>query len=131
MKKGKTLITISYDNPHFKKGKSKTIFTVCGIEGFMPSRGNRTRKQYSKLPPKLQRTFGWYSNLKDACKDVKNNMGELWEYAYDYIVIEEVKEGVWGMAIKEWWFKWNRKKKAFFSIRKPKETISIVNWGIG
>ena len=110
-----------YINPHFKKGKSKTIFTVCAVSGF-------DRNELG-----LKRTYGWYTKLKDAYKDVIANRGDLWESSYDYIVIEEVKEGVWGMAIKEWWFKWNWQdsKKGFHPIRKPKETKGTINWSIG
>ena len=38
------------------------------------------------------------------------------------MVIEEVKEGVFGMVVKEWWFEWDYKAKCFYSILKPKET---------
>lgn len=113
--KNKTIY--SFDNPHFKKGKSETIFTICGIEKFKH--------------PSLKRIFGWHSKLSKAIGAVTENKSDLYECAYKYIVIEEVKEGVFGMACKEWWFKWDYKKEKFLSIPKPKETNNIVNWGIG
>jgi len=110
---------ICYFNPNscFKKGEAKTIFCVCGMENF----------RY----PSKRRTYGWYSKFGKAIEAVQDNRGELWEYCYDYIVVEEVKEGVWGLAVKEWWFKWNRRSKKYRSINKPNATKGTVNWSIG
>lgn len=108
---------VPFHNPHFKKGKSKTIFTVCGMENFKAN--------------SLNATFGWYSKLSLALDAVKKNDCDFHEAVYQYIVVEEVKEGDFGMAIKEWWFKWDKKEKKFLPISKPKETLGTINWGIG
>lgn len=106
-----------YESPHFKKDGSETIFTVCGLASFEPG--------------DLKGTFGWYANLNSALDAVVNNKCDIHECVYQYMVIEEVKEGIFGMAIKEWWFKWNKNKRKFLSIQKPKETNRLVSWGIG
>lgn len=107
----------SYESPHFKKDGSETIFTICGMTGLLSTNDRRT--------------FGWYAKLNGALDAVVKNKCDLHECYYQYVVIEEVKEGVFGMAIKEWWFKWNKNKRNFFSIQKPKETNRLVSWGIG
>jgi hypothetical protein len=112
----KWVISKPYVSPHFKKGKSKTIFTVCGMENFKVN--------------SLHRTFGWYSKPSLALDAVKKNNCDLYECAYQYIVVEEVKEGVFGLAIKEWWHKWDKKEKKFLPISKPKETNGIINWSM-
>ena len=108
-----------YINPNFKKGDSKTIFTIHSMEN--PDGSYQS----------LHRTFGWYSSAMKAYKAVRNNECDIYENVYDYVVIEEVKEGTHGSAIKEWWFKWSKTKDEFLPISKPTETKGIVNWGIG
>ena len=109
------MIAFEYRNPHFERSNRKTIFTICGMS------------DYRKTMP---RTFGWYSELQNALTSVEKNQGDLREYLYNYIVIEEIPEGVWGIALGEWWFKWNKKKNTFVPIRKPKKTYGTVNWAM-
>lgn len=76
-----------------------------------------------------RRTFGWYSNFKDAEKTVKSNIGDLREYFYDYIVIEEFPEGAWVCRKNEWWYKWGASK--YRLISKPESVSNVINWGMG
>ena len=116
--KNRNTFIYEYDSPVFKRGNSKTIFTVCAMENLSPKHGQL-------------RTFGWYSDMDGALEAVKNNDGEIHECRYDYAVIEEVKEGIFAITVREFWFKWNNKKSSFISIRKPKGTMNTINWGIG
>ncbi len=53
-----------------------------------------------------QRMWGWYSNFEDAEKAVLENHTDIFEHNYyDLAVIEEMREGVMGMALRVWWYK--------------------------
>lgn len=101
----------------------KTIFTVHGMSDVFMCKGYLG----------LHRTYGWYSKAKDAQKSVKENKGDLYECAYRYIIIEEVKEGVWAGAFKgrEWWYEWNRKEKKYVPIEKPEELCNVTCFAMG
>jgi len=116
MKKDKTITGVPFYRTGLKKGNCKTIFAICGIENL-----SRTGSKA---------TFGWYSRLAQAIDRVINTSDDLYECCYDYVVIEEIKEGAYGLSVREWWFKWNSQKKAFIPIHKPKETNGIINWSM-
>jgi len=106
-----------YNTILFPKGKAKTIFTITGIEGF-------------DLRKDAHRCFGWSSKLGRAAQAVLNNECDIYECSHTYVLIEEIKEGTFGLSRREWWFKWSDKKRAYFSIPKPEETKGIINWSI-
>jgi hypothetical protein len=112
-------ITISQAIHHalpFKRDESKTIFTVTGIEGFSKE--------------DVHRSFGWYADKNDAIRDVLKNSCDIYEYSHTYALIEEIKEGIYGFSIKEWWFKWDEKDERYVPIAKPKESVGIINWSL-
>lgn len=84
-----------------------------------------------KMPPCNSRVFGWFTELEEAQEAVNENRYDLHECLYDFIVIEQISEGIHCCASKEWWYKWDREIRQFNPIEKPKETKFIVNWGIG
>ena len=96
----------------------KTIFTVTSIEGF----------DFKK--PNTHRSFGWYAESNDAIRDVLKNSCDIYELSHTYALIEEIREGIYGCSIKEWWFKWDDKDERYVPIAKPKESVGIINWSL-
>jgi hypothetical protein len=117
-----------------KKAKSKNmernIYVVHGVSDLSLWDKSLDKKARQKALNEMgRRTFGWYFNFEDAEKAVKNNDGDLREYFYDYIVIEEFPEGVWVCRKNEWWYKWGASK--FRRIQKPNCIRNTINWGMG
>ncbi|MFW6219937.1 MAG: hypothetical protein ACOC33_03775 [bacterium] len=67
----------------------------------------------------------WYQDINDAIEHVTNNMCDLHEDCYNYVVIEEVEEGGF-CDIKELWFKWDKYKNRYVSIEKPTELQNVI-----
>lgn len=92
------------------------IFTVTGVVWDCP-----------KSP---SRTFGWYPFFEEAEEAVYANRGGMDEASYyQWIVIEEVPDGVWNASSKETWYEWDGDQ--YNKIDKPDKFHSFVNWGIG
>jgi len=78
------------------------------------------------------RCFGWFMNLKDAQKAVVCNKSDLHEYLYEYMVIEEVQEGIFCKITQEIWYRWHDRKRKFLKSSRPHYFPSnVVNFGIG
>jgi len=78
-----------------------------------------------------QRTYGFYQNKEDAIESMHVNNGDIRECLYDYGVIEEIQEGIYGEVTWEQLFKFDDEKGGFFEIEKPKEAEHICNFSIG
>lgn len=106
-------------------------------DGLYHSYLKRTSKNQKKyLTIRNQRAWGYFFDLKIAKKCVEENWGNLFEFRYNYVVIERIKEGLLTVPHKEWWYKWvysNRKthKGKFIPAKKPSEYTNIVGFGLG
>lgn len=74
-------------------------------------------------------TFGYYKELIDAERALKENRLDMHEYMYDYAIIEWIPEGIHANANAIGWHKFNRIKNAFESI--PMNKTIFVNFAIG
>jgi hypothetical protein len=77
------------------------------------------------------RCVGWTSNFFDAERVIIKNIGDIWEYNYNYAVIEELAEGLYPHPIQEWWFKWDNKIKGYKRVMKPDKLKMFTNFSIG
>lgn len=85
------------------------------------------------------RTPCFYHTLKDAKYTVENNVGDIWEYCYQYAVIEEVDIGLYPYCGKRWFYKWEIDeppscrpyKGRYVPIDIPEELKNVVNFAIG
>lgn len=83
------------------------------------------------------RTPCFYHTLKDAKFTVENNACDIWEYCYQYAVIEEVDVGCYPYCGKRWFYKWEKDKNEkyyggrYVSIDTPEELKNVVNFAIG
>lgn len=76
----------------------------------------------------FHRTFGFYADKREAEIAVEENRGSMEECLYDYIVIEEIGQGVLAIAENEQWYRWDDR---WVPCKKPKFSEGIINWAIG
>ena len=77
------------------------------------------------------RTPGFYHNFDEAETDVMNNACDIWEYTYNYAVIEELKPGVYPQCVNRHFYKFNLETKKYESILTPKGLEHITGFSIG
>lgn len=53
-----------------------------------------------------ERTFGYYTNKEKAIDAVKHNALDIHETIYNYVIVEEVEEGLYNPSCTRWWFKY-------------------------
>lgn len=86
-----------------------------------------------------KRCFGYFTSQKLAMEMVEKNAGNLHECFYDYLVIEQIFEGIHGSAKEICWYKWseqknfldNHKGNAWQRCDKPEFAMGLTNWAIG
>lgn len=80
-----------------------------------------------------KRCFGYHPDLYSAIDDVTDNVGNMRECLYDYIVIEHISPGVHSLADNEVWFKWGENAPTGWHLLhdKPAEFEGIINFAVG
>ena len=92
-----------------------TIFTITTIK-----------------PPYDTRTVGWFTEFHTADFCVKENAYDINETCYTYVIIEEIKEGLYQCPqTSEYWYRWNPKKEKYEHCEKPRFYKNTSNFGIG
>ena len=79
------------------------------------------------------RCIGFYYQELDAVTAVETNKGEMHECLYNYLVIEEIPDGVWRSTISEKWYEWSYRQK-WEQCQKPaqyRQVCNISGFGIG
>lgn len=104
-----------------------SIFTITAIVAIDPY-DTEGKKTFGNSKP--TRVFGYYGTLKQAIEAVKDNRGGMDECLYQWIVIEEIPEGIHASTIEEYWFEWIAQRWQPIE-QKPERFRSIVNFGIG
>jgi hypothetical protein len=75
------------------------------------------------------RSWGWFATLDKAIKHLKEYPSFYHEAGYyNYVVIEETKEGI-SFKHKEYWFK--LKKSKWVACEKPEPAAHSCGWGLG
>jgi len=79
------------------------------------------------------RCVGYYFDLDKAIQAVLNNDGDICEMGfYPHCVIESVKEGIYALERKEYWFEWNIEKDCYEKLNgKPDKFYMLACFGIG
>lgn len=77
-----------------------------------------------------RKTFGYYSTIEKSLEAVKINRGNMHECLFNFLVIEEIKEGVHPMVDSEYWFVWKYDKWEQL-CDKPSQFNGIYNWALG
>ena len=79
------------------------------------------------------RTWGFYSNKEDALKVLEENRTDIWEYCYDYAVLEAYHEGIFGYDFEEGrqFFKYNQELNSYKPIEEPRKVKYYASFAIG
>lgn len=113
------------------KKKMVTIFTVMTIKFGMKKINIGPHKGKKIFAIMDKRAVGWFPVLETAKKCLEKNWGDIYECgAYPWAVIEEVPFGLYPPT-NEWWYAWDKKKKAYQPVIKPKEYVKVTNFAIG
>lgn len=62
---------------------------------------------------------GFYMNKKTAFLAVRENWEDIWDACFDYVIIEEEKEGIFNTSTVRWFFKFNKDTKMYEEIPEP------------
>ncbi len=76
-------------------------------------------------------TFGYYPTFEEAHAAVTDNVGNMCECMYDYIVIENIPSGVHALSDGENWYQWSSNLNCWQSCVKPEEFRGIINFALG
>lgn len=77
------------------------------------------------------RCFGYTRTFKEAEEILNKNLYDLYEYCYQYAVVEKLGPYIHPHVEEEYWFKWNEEKSGFFRINKPEVTYHVCNHALG
>ena len=77
----------------------------------------------------LPRTFGFSKSFRKAKQWVNDNIGNMHECLYDYIVIENINPGIHSDTKQEWWYEWHYCR--WIICQKPDWSVGRVNWALG
>ena len=79
-----------------------------------------------------QRTYGFYSERETAVRALHENWTDMWEYCYDYAVIEKFDEGISHYVFgSNQWFKFDRECEGYFEIDTPECAEHLVCFALG
>lgn len=73
-----------------------------------------------------------FYDLEDAVTALHENRADMFETCYDYAVIEEVCEGIYG-TIPETakWFEWDTERQGYYECETPSGAEHVIAYGIG
>ncbi len=100
-----------------KKSKKKKRISIFTISVFNDK--DIDNPSYLSLPE--MDTSGFYTDKNTAYKAVTENWCDIQERCYDYALIEEVQEGLYGTTNNRQFFEWNEDTKEFVPIEEPKK----------
>lgn len=77
------------------------------------------------------RTWGFYTNYGEADLALGTNRTDLWEYTYDYALLEEYVEGISGYNFWRQWYKYNIERGFYEKIEEPECVKHFCSFAIG
>lgn len=79
----------------------------------------------------LQRTWGYYKDHNTAVQALYENWTDMWEFCYDYALLEQFDEGICPYCEERQWFKYDRERNGYFEIDEPECVKRICNFALG
>ena len=77
------------------------------------------------------RCVGYFANYEEAKDSVLKNSCDLFEKLYNYIVIEEISEGLYEFDLNPHWFHISEDGESYYEIEKPKFAENYFGFAIG
>ena len=96
--------------------------------------GKEISERTSYYHPKEKRTFGFFNDPVECKKAVVENLGNMHEFLYNYIVVEKIPEGIHSRVEESYWWKWSCDQPIprWEPIpEKPEQFEGITNWALG
>jgi hypothetical protein len=78
-----------------------------------------------------QRTMGFYKELNHAKYTVENNICDIFEYTYNYMLVEEIEWGVFPYTPRRWMYKWNVENEKYEPCEEFKSIKHYFGFSIG
>ena len=79
-----------------------------------------------------QRTWGFYRTRKTAVQALHENWTDMWEYTYDYAVIEKFDVGISRCVLdSRQWFKFDQDCNGYFEIEEPECVKQFGSFALG
>lgn len=100
------------------------IYTVTAFQRIRHSEINKNLPEFGE-----RRCVGWFSNKDEAEFAVENNINDIHENFYEYVIIEKLDSGIKLPDIERYLYKW--KKDKYKRIDIPTELNIVSNFGIG
>lgn len=72
------------------------------------------------------RTPGFRYSLEEAKEVIEKNMCDIFEYCYEYAVIEELEPYLYPERKSVWWYKWDNEKEQYCLVEND-ATIETLN----
>ena len=64
------------------------------------------------------RCVGYFKTFEEAENVVLNNICDIWETCYDYVVIENIKDGIYRYDDNPKWYTWNYDEQKYEKTEK-------------
>lgn len=78
-----------------------------------------------------KRCVGYFNNYSDAKFAIESNFQDIRDNMYDYVVVEEMAQGIKVPELSHKFFKWNETSAKYEPISTPPEVADYSNFGIG
>ena len=78
-----------------------------------------------------KRCWGFYKDKETALQALHENWTDMWEYSYDYALIEGYKEGISEMTGYRQFFKFDENKGGYFEIDEPEGYGPFAGFAFG
>ena len=113
----------------FEEGQ-KRIFFITVFEALKEVR--KSIRTGEPIMRRSNRVWGWFENFEDAVEIIENNISDIWEYCYEYAMIEEVPAGLYSFPRQEWWWKWEGGETGkYIPTTRPEDFEQTVCMSIG
>ena len=77
------------------------------------------------------RCVGFFLDLEEAKKAVKNNQCDINECCYNYAVIEKISEGIYSPNYDRWFYEYDLSNNQYVEMEEPEPFKGIYNFSIG
>ena len=74
---------------------------------------------------------GYFSSFEDAENVVINNITDLYESCFNYVVIENIPEGLYKTDLNPHWYKYNSETDKYDKTTEPKFANNYYGFALG
>lgn len=90
-----------------------------------------TQIEYTEDGEIINDCRGYFKSFSEAEDVVINNKTDLWETCFEYIVIEEIPEGLYQSPLLVSWYKYNKELNKYERVNQPKFASHLSGFALG